>query len=161
MYAVGDKILHPKHGAGEIREILETEQGTYYLFQMPMGTMTVNIPAESAEKIGVRDIVDSVTADRLLALLQETVEDPESNWNKRFRDNADKVKSGNPEDVIFVLKSLAHREQTKGLSTGERKLMHAAMQIFSSEYALAKSISYREAEAEICALIGRKPRRLS
>ena len=161
MYAVGDKVLHPKHGAGQITEITENELGLYYLFEMPMGTMTVNIPADSADRIGLREIIDAESADRLLQLLSEPAVEDEANWNKRFRDNAERVKSGNQEDVVFVLRSLSDREHQKGLSTGERKLMNTALQIFSSEYALAKSIPYREAEAAACAAVGRKQKRLT
>ncbi len=152
-YAVGAKIAHPKHGAGVIKEIVERDglngKSEFYVFCMPVGSMVVSIPVESAEAIGVRPIVDVATADRLLEDLQNPIEVQESNWSKRFRENLERLKSGDPFAVTEIVRSLTERDRQKTLSMGERKMLHSAVQMLASEISLAKDCSYAEAETQI------------
>ena len=152
-YAVGAKIAHPKHGAGVIRDIVVRDglngKSEFYEFCMPVGSMVVSIPVESADAIGVRSVVDPVTADQLLADLLLPAEVQESNWSKRFKENLERIKCGDPFVVSEIARSLAERDRQKTLSMGERKMLHSTVQMLASEIALAKDIAYAEAEAQI------------
>ena len=164
-YLIGDRIVHPKHGAGIVEDIVTrgdtTAGGRYYVFRMPVGSMTVSIPVESAKLIGVRRVVAPEAADELVERLRSADAGQEQNWNKRFKDNLERLKSGEPDAVVVVVRSLAGREAVKGLSMGERKMFHSAMQMLVSEIALAKELSYKEAEALVNEALGKKSRSLS
>jgi len=153
VFQVGDKIVHPMHGAGVVDGIVEKQINgitrEYYLLKLPIGGMMVLIPTESSEGIGVRAVVAPQEAERLLAELSELRVEAIQNWNQRYRENMTKLKSGNLRSVASVVKSLMLREVDRGLSTGERKMLHSAKQILLSELVLVQSISYEEAEARI------------
>ncbi len=153
MFQVGDKIVHPMHGAGVIDGIVEKQINgitrEYYLLKIPIGGMVVLIPTESSAGIGVRAIVGSQEAEQLLGELSEIRVEEIQNWNQRYRENMVKLKSGDLRAVAGVVKGLMLREVDRGLSTGERKMLHSAKQILLSELVLAQSITYEEAEARI------------
>ena len=152
-YAIGDKIVHPKHGAGEIKEIVVRDgmngPSEFYVFRMPIGSMVVSIPVDSAETIGVRPIVDAATADTLMDDLRRPTEVQENNWSKRFKENLERLKCGDPFVVTDIVRSLTERDRQKALSMGERKMLHTALQMLASEIALAKEQPYAETEAQI------------
>lgn len=142
MYDVGDKVVHPMHGAGIIEEIKEIEvAGTkrkYYTVRFAMGNMLTNIPVENSENIGIRAVIDISEAKNVLEAFAKLVITDDSNWNKRQRENLVKIKSGDIYQVLGVLKDLMFREKTKGLSTSERKMLGSARQIVVSELVLSK-----------------------
>lgn len=142
MYDVGDKVVHPMHGAGIIEEIKEIEVvGTkrkYYTVRFAMGNMLTNIPVENSENIGIRAVIDISEAKNVLEAFAKLVITDDSNWNKRQRENLVKIKSGDIYQVLGVLKDLMFREKTKGLSTSERKMLGSARQIVVSELVLSK-----------------------
>ncbi len=148
MYQIGDKIAHPMHGAGVIESMAEQCVGgkkqAYYVVHMTVGTMTVMIPCDHCDSVGVRRIITREQADSLLEMLPELEIDETQNWNRRFRENMLKIKSGDLLQVAQVAKSLLRRENKRGLSTGERKLLSSARQILISEIMLAKDGSYEE-----------------
>lgn len=148
MYQIGDKIAHPMHGAGIIESITEQSHSgktqLYYVVRMTVGTMTVMVPCENCDSVGVRDIITAEQADALLSSLPQLQVDETQNWNRRFRANLLKIKSGDLIQVAEVAKGLLRRETRRGLSTGERKLLASARQILISEIMLAKSASYDE-----------------
>ena len=148
MYQIGDKIAHPTHGAGIIESITEQSLGgktqLYYVVRMTVGTMTVMIPCEHCDSVGVRGIITAEQADTLIQSLPQLHVDETQNWNRRFRENLLKIKSGDLTQVAEVAKSLLRREGRRGLSTGERKLLASARQILISEIMLAKSAPYDE-----------------
>lgn len=149
MYQIGDKIAHPMHGAGVIESITEQchsgKKQRYYVVRMTVGTMTVMLPCDHCDSIGVRAIIAEEEADALLRRLPELSVDETQNWNRRFRENILKIKSGDLMQVAEVAKSLVQREAKRGLSTGERKLLNTARQILISEIMLVKSASYDDA----------------
>ncbi len=153
MYKVGDKIAHPLHGAGTVDSIVEREiQGKvkrYYTVNMPSSGMVVMIPTDTSDLIGVRPIVEPEEADAVIASLSEKSVEMTSNWNKRYRENMLKLKSGDLRKVASVVKELYRRDKEKGLSTGERKMLHSAREILLSELVLAQDTSYEEAEAKL------------
>jgi CarD family transcriptional regulator len=153
MFCVGDMIAHPMHGAGVIDSIEEKKMNgctrLYYILKMPAGGMVVMIPTESTEQIGVRPIVNSLQADELMASIPQINAEMTSNWNRRYRENMQRLKSGDLLEVARVVKGLMTRDVEKGLSTGERKMLHSAKQILISEIVLSKKLTYEEVELQI------------
>ncbi len=140
MFKVGDKVVYPMHGAGVIEAIEEREIGgnrvSYYVMHVPVGNMRVMVPVEKGRSLGLREVVSRQTAAEIMALLQEKEKDPVGNWNLRYRQNLEKIKSGDALAVAEVVRSLGWRDRQRGLSTGERKMLDTARQILLSELAL-------------------------
>jgi len=153
MYSIGDKIVYPMHGAGVIESIEEKEvlgqRQNYYILKMPLGDMRVMIPTQNVVVIGIRDIIDSDQIEGVLQVLKDTTININSNWNKRYRENMIKIKSGSIYEVADVVRSLMQREKSKGLSTGERKMLNSAKQILISELVLAKGAQQVDIEGII------------
>ena len=151
MYQVGDKIVHPMHGAGIIDGIVTKKMNgitrDYYNLKLPAGTMMVLIPTDHTDEIGVRPIVDAERADEIIKILSSIEVDMTQNWNHRYRENMIRLKSGDLTEVARVVKSLMLRDGSRGLSTGERKMLHSAKQILISELVLAKDSNYEDMEA--------------
>ncbi len=153
MFNVGDKIVYPMHGAGVIESIEEREilglKQNYYVMKMPVGEMKVMIPIKSVNDIGIRGIIGIKEVENVLKILGGSDSNVTNNWNKRYRENMGKIKSGNIYEVADVVRSLMLREKEKGLSTGERKMLNSARQILISELVLAKNSSTYEIEGII------------
>ncbi len=149
-YHIGSKVVYPLHGAGVIEAIEEREimgeKQQYYIMRIPVGDMKVMVPMQSAEEIGLRDVIDSEAADRVIEEFRKCPTDMDSNWNKRYRENMSRIKSGDIFDVVYVVKNLMHRDKSRGLSTGERKMLSNAKQVLVSELVVAKSLSQQEIE---------------
>ena len=143
MFLVGDKIVYPMHGAGTIESIEEREvlgeTQKYYVMKMPVGDIKVMIPTKNAEMIGVRDVIGNETAKGVLDVLSKNTTVVTSNWNKRYRDNMEKMKSGDIYEVAEVVRSLTFKQKEKGLATGEKKMLLNARQILVSELVLAEA----------------------
>jgi len=143
MFKVGDKIVYPMHGAGTIESIEEREvlgeTQKYYVMKMPVGDIKVMIPTKNAEMIGVRDVIGNETAQGVLDVLSKNTTVVTSNWNKRYRDNMEKMKSGDIYEVAEVVRSLTFKQKEKGLATGEKKMLSNAKQILVSELVLAEA----------------------
>jgi CarD family transcriptional regulator len=140
------------HGAGVIDSIEERKVNgitrSYYLLKM-RGGMTVMIPVENCDAVGVRPICDALAAETLLCAIGGLDTDMTANWNRRYRENMQRIKSGDLVEVARVVKGLMVREAEKGLSTGERKMLHSAKQILISEIVLSQKTSYEEVETRI------------
>ncbi|NLO93975.1 MAG: CarD family transcriptional regulator [Clostridiaceae bacterium] len=150
MFSIGDKVVYPMHGAGIIESIEEREilgeLKKYYVMKIPIGEMKVMIPINNVECIGIRDVIDNKCADSVFKSLEIKSDEQTSNWNKRYRENMDKIKSGDVFEVADVVKHLVLRERNKGLSTGERKMLNSAKQILISELVLAKNMNPNDVE---------------
>lgn len=149
MFNVGDKIVHPMHGAGVIdaieeREILGERQN-YYILKMP-GEVKVMVPENKAEELGVRSVIDKSSAEKVFNILESNETEMSMNWNKRYRDNMDKMRSGDIYEVADVVRNLSFKQKEKGLSTGEKKMLNNAKQILVSELVLAEHSSEDEIE---------------
>lgn len=153
MFSVGDRIAHPMHGAGIIDSIvtrkLNGAEKDYYVLKLPVGDMLVMIPVDCTESIGVRPIVLPAEAEDIIGAFAGIEVNMTQNWNKRYRENMVKIKSGDLLEVATVIKGLMLRDTDKGLSTGERKMLHSAKQILISEIVLSQSITYEEVEQRI------------
>ncbi len=143
MFKVGDNIVYPMHGAGTIESIEEKEilgeKQKYYVMKMPVGDIKVMVPTKNAEMIGVRDVIPNETAKGVLDVLSSDTTDMSSNWNKRYRDNMEKMKSGDIYEVADVVRNLSFKQKEKGLATGEKKMLTSAKQILISELVLAEA----------------------
>lgn len=153
MYNIGEKIVYPMHGAGEIsgieeREILG-EMRQYYVLKIPHGDMKIMIPVDKCEEIGVRDVISKEQVDEVLEVLAAPSTPMPSNWNHRNRENMEKLKTGKIREVAEVVRNLTRVEFTKHLSTGEKKMLTNAKQILSSEFMLSLGIDEEKAEEMI------------
>ena len=153
MYLVGDKVVHPMHGAGVIRDIVEErlagQRKRYYVFSLPVGELVLKIPTESCEKIGIRELSTVGSIEKLIRQIPDLPVDATANWNQRYRENMDRLKSGQLTEVARVIKTLMWRDRSRGLSNGERKMLHSAKQILLSEVVLVEDSDYRETEQRI------------
>ncbi len=160
MFNVGDKIVYPMHGAGIIESIEEKEilgqKQNYYVMRMPFGDMKVMIPTHNIEDIGIREVISEPEVDKVLAVLGGQNGNTNTNWNKRYRENMVKIKSGDIFEVADVVRSLMMRDKDKGLSTGERKMLNNARQILISELVLARGTDQSEVECVISDYVGLK-----
>lgn len=150
MFKVGDKIVYPMHGAGVIETIEERsildEKQSYYIIKMP-GEVKVMVPTAKAEEIGVRNIIDRETAGKVINVLEQDSTEMSMKWNKRYRDNVEKMKSGDIFEVADIVRNLSFKQKDKGLSTTEKKMLLNAKQILVSELVLAESKEKEEVEA--------------
>ena len=149
MFNVGDKIVYPMLGAGRIDAIEENnilgENQSYYILKMP-GEVKVMVPVDKAEQIGVRSVIDKEEAVKVMAVLEENETEMSDKWNKRYRDNMDKMKSGDIYEVADVVRNLSFKQKEKGLSTGEKKMLSNSKQILVSELVVAEHASQDEIE---------------
>lgn len=149
MFNIGDKIVYPMHGAGTIDAIEEKnilgEKQNYYIIKMP-GEVKVMVPTDKAEEVGVRNIINKEDAAKVMSILGENETEMSQNWNKRYRDNMDKMKSGDIYEVADVVRNLSFKQKEKGLSTGEKKMLNNAKQILVSELVLAEHAPQEEVE---------------
>ena len=150
MFNVGDKIVYPMHGAGTIDSIEEKEilgeKHQYYVIKMP-GEVMVMVPTAKAEAMGVRNVIDMQGANNVLNILEKDETEMSNNWNKRYRDNLEKMKTGDIYEVADVVRNLSFKQKEKGgLSTGEKKMLVNAKQILVSELVLAEHSSKEEIE---------------
>lgn len=149
MFNIGDKVVYPMHGAGIIEGIEEKdilgEKQNYYIIKMP-GEVKVMVPTAKAADVGVRDIIDSNTANKVFQVLETNSTEMSMNWNKRYRDNMEKMKSGDIYEVADVVRNLSFKQKEKGLSTGEKKMLLNAKQILVSELTLAENSKKEDIE---------------
>ena len=141
------------YGGGVVESIVQKTVDNvvrdYYILQLPNRSMVVMVPTENCEEIGVRPVVDQEQANQVLAAISGIQVEMTANWNHRYRENMERMKSGDLFEVARVIKGLTLRDQKRGLSTGERKMLHSAKQILISEIVLSKSVSYESAEEEL------------
>ena len=156
-FNIGDRIVYPMHGAGVIESIEESiimgEKKRYYILKIPVGNMSVMIPMESAEKIGIREVISEKEADKVLKEFENCPSDATNNWNKRYRENLSRIKSGNIFEIVGVCKCLMVRDKSHGLSTGERKMLANVKQIIISELVIAKKTTQQEIEKLLNSII--------
>jgi CarD family transcriptional regulator, regulator of rRNA transcription len=158
-FSIGDNVVYPHHGAGQVikkekKEILgETRE--YLTIKILHNDMTVMVPCENAGKAGLRRVIDEDTVKKVLAVLSDEVSEMPKNWNRRFKHNRDKIKTGDIYELAEVVRNLAVREQDKGLSTGEKQMYTRAKKILASEMMYALEKSEDEAEAYLDDLLTR------
>lgn len=153
MYEIGDRVVHPMHGAGVIESVVEEKISgkltSFYVFKMPISGLTLKIPVANSDMIGIRPISPVEVIEAVIEQIPALSIDMTANWNHRYRENMERIKSGDLLEVAGVIKALMHRDSERGLSNGERKMLHSAKQILISEIVLSESVAYPEAEARI------------
>ena len=157
MYNIGDKIVYPMHGAGTIEAIEEKkvlgEMNKYYILRMSYDDLKVMFPIEGVAVESIRDVILPEEADKVIEYFNTYIEEINTNWNKRYRENAQRIKSGNIYEVAQVAKMLMLRDKKKGLSSGERKMLISAKQILISELVLAKNTTQQMVEKKLEGMI--------
>jgi CarD family transcriptional regulator len=149
LFEVGDKVVYPHHGAGTVvkkekREILgQTRE--YLTIQILHNDMTVNVPVENAEQVGLRTVIDEDLVNTVVKALTAGESEMPKNWNRRFKHNRDKMKTGDIFELAEVVKNLNLRDHEKGLSTGEKQMFVKAKKILASELMYAKAVDEDEA----------------
>ena len=150
MFNIGDRIVYPMHGAGiienvEIKEILG-EKRQYFIMKMPIGDMKVMVPVDNVDDVGVREIIDREEMKEVVDVLKGNRTAMPQNWNRRFRLNMDRIKSGDIYEIAAVVRNLMLLDIGKGLSTGERKMLNDAKQMLVSEMVLVCDLNLEEVE---------------
>jgi CarD family transcriptional regulator len=158
-FQVGDNVVYPHHGAGKVvkkedKNILG-EVRQYLTIKILHNDMTVMVPCENAGKAGLRRVIDEETVQKVLAVLSDDVSEMPKNWNRRFKHNRDKIKTGDIYELAEVVRNLAIREQDKGLSTGEKQMYTRAKKILASELMYALEMTEDEAEAHLDGILHR------
>ncbi len=150
MFVIGDRIVYPMHGAGIIEQIEEKqilgEIRKYYILKVPCGDMKIMIPVESCEGIGVRAVIAAEEITEVFEVLKAETTEMSNNWNRRYRENMEKLKTGDIYHVAEVVRNLMRTDKEKKLSTGEKKMLSNAKQILISEIILVKDIDNETAE---------------
>ncbi|MGZ5212485.1 MAG: CarD family transcriptional regulator [Actinomycetota bacterium] len=153
LFRKGDTVVHPEHGAAVIQELREREfQGekrTYLVLRVAYGDLTLLIPVDSTEQVGLRQVVSKNEVKKVLKVLTEDESSMAANWSRRFKNNMEKLHSGDPYQVAEVLRNLAIREREKGLSAGEKRMILKARQILISELSYATAKTEDQAELMI------------
>jgi CarD family transcriptional regulator len=148
VFNIGDRVVYPMHGAGVIEAIEEKEilgvRKKYYVMKLPVGEMKVMIPTDSILRVGLREVIDKGMIAEVFDVLRNHNGEMSSNWNRRYRDHLEKIKSGDILEVAEVVRNLTLRDREKGLSTGERKMLESARQILNSELLLVQGIDQTE-----------------
>jgi CarD family transcriptional regulator len=156
-FEVGDNVVYPHHGAGKVlrkeqKEVLG-ERREYLTVKILHNDMTVMVPTENAQLAGLRRVIDEETVKKVLAVLQDECSEMPKNWNRRFKHNRDKIKTGDIYELAEVVRNLAIRENEKGLSTGEKQMFTRAKKILGSELMYALDMDEEEIEDHLYSLL--------
>jgi CarD family transcriptional regulator len=157
VFGIGDKVVYPMHGAGVIeaiedREVLG-ESRQYYVMHIPVGNMKVYIPLNNIEQLGIRQIISPTEVPEVFKILEKKSQLPTLAWNRRYRANLERIKSGSIFSVAEVVRSLSQREHEKGLSAGEKKMYENAYQILMSELVLVEESHEEEMRQRLKGLL--------
>lgn len=158
MFKIGDKIVYPMHGAGiidsvETKEFLGEEK-EYFILKMPIGNMDISIPKANINKMNIRDVISKREGEEILAILEENPKELNSNWNLRYRENQEILKTGDIFKIANMVRDLVALDEDKGLSTTEKKLLNRARRIMASELVMSGSLEKDQAEKMIDESIG-------
>ena len=153
MFRKGDTVVHPEHGAAVIEDLRERdflgERKKYLVLRLAYGDLTLMVPVDSTEDVGLRNVVAKKEVTKVLDVLRQDESKMASNWSRRFKNNIEKLRSGDIYQVAEVVRNLAIRERQKGLSAGEKRMLTKARQILVSELVFATSGTEEKAEGMI------------
>jgi CarD family transcriptional regulator len=152
-YRVGETVVYPHHGAAVIerreKRVLQGEERDYLVLRLTYGDLTLMVPADATDEVGLRSVVSKKQVDQVLALLRRRDGQMPTNWSRRFKANYEKLRSGDIFEVAEVVRNLALREAEKGLSAGEKRMLTKAKQILVSELSAAIKKTDEQTEALI------------
>ncbi|MBO3128650.1 CarD family transcriptional regulator [Dermatophilus congolensis] len=150
-FKVGETVVYPHHGAALIEEIktrtIKGEERLYLVLKVAQGDLTIEVPAENCDLVGVRDVVGQEGLEHVFEVLRSTQGEEPANWSRRYKANLEKLASGDVNRVAEVVRDLWRREHGKGLSAGEKRMLAKARQILVSELALAEKTDEEHAES--------------
>ena len=150
-FTVGETVVYPHHGAALIEEIktrtIKGEDKLYLVLKVAQGDLTIEVPAENVDLVGVRDVVGREGLDRVFSVLRTAYAEEPTNWSRRYKANLEKLASGDVIKVAEVVRDLWRRDQDRGLSAGEKRMLAKARQILVSELALAENTNEDKAES--------------
>ena len=156
-FEVGDNVVYPHHGAGkvlkkEMKDVLG-EKREYLTIKILHNDMTVMVPTANAAVAGLRRVIDEETLIKVVAVLQDQCSDMPKNWNRRFKHNRDKIKTGDIYELAEVVRNLAIRDHQKGLSTGEKQMYTRAKRVLASEMMYALDMDEEQVDAHLIGVI--------
>jgi CarD family transcriptional regulator len=150
-FTVGETVVYPHHGAALIQDIskrvIRGEEKLYLKLKVAQGDLTIEVPAENCDLVGVRDVVDHEGLEKVFEVLRAPYTEEPTNWSRRFKANVEKIASGDVIKVAEVVRDLSRRDADRGLSAGEKRMLARARQILVSELALAEQTEEDKAEA--------------
>ena len=159
MFQVGDKVVYPHHGAAIIKGLEEKEvygqRKKYFVLRLSYGDLTLMVPADNTEEVGIRDVIARDELDKVFKVLRSKECRMPTNWSRRFKTHVEKLRSGDIYQVAEVVRNLARREKEKGLSAGEKRMLSKARQILVSELTFAADVEEKEAEKMLDQVLGR------
>ena len=150
MFRAGDRLLHPLHGVGTVEKVVKQEvlgqTQEYYCVALTLKRMKVMVPTDKCEEIGVRKITKSAQIEEVFSSVKcKKCTDMPTNWNRRYKYNLDKIKTGDLKEAAEVFRSLRQKEKKKGLSMGEKKMLDNVRQLLVGEYAYSKNLKMEDA----------------
>ncbi|UNX55271.1 CarD family transcriptional regulator [Georgenia sp. TF02-10] len=150
-FAVGETVVYPHHGAALIEDIstrvIRGEEKLYLHLRVAQGDLSIQVPAENVDLVGVRDVVGKEGLERVFEVLRAPYTEEPTNWSRRYKANVEKIASGDVIKVAEVVRDLSRRDSDRGLSAGEKRMLAKARQILVSELALAEKTEEVRAEA--------------
>jgi len=148
-FEVGETVVYPHHGAAFIEEVkdrtIRGEKKTYLKLRIAQGDLTIEVPADNVDLVGVRDVVDKAGLEEVFDVLKAEFTEEPTNWSRRYKANLEKLASGDVIKVAEVVRDLSRRDEDRGLSAGEKRMLAKARQILESEVALAKKVDEEKA----------------
>ena len=152
-FDVGDKVVYPHHGAATIESketiVFNGEKREYLVLRLTYGEMTLKVPADNTEEVGLRDVINDEEVEEVFAVLRKKEARMPTNWSRRYKNHVEKLKSGDVYQVAEVVRNLSLREKEKGLSAGEKRLLVNARRVLVSELIFAIDITEEEAEVKL------------
>jgi len=149
LFEVGETVVYPHHGAATITEVkkrvIKGEEKTYLKLNVTQGGLVIEVPADNVDLVGVRDVIDEGGLQEVFDVLKAPFTEEPTNWSRRYKANLEKLASGDVIKVSEVVRDLWRRDQDRGLSAGEKRMLAKARQVLESEVALAKHVSEEEA----------------
>ncbi|ERJ45955.1 MULTISPECIES: CarD family transcriptional regulator [Corynebacterium] len=159
---VGEVVVYPHHGAAKVEAIETREMGgetlEYVVLSINQSDLVVRVPSKNVERVGVRDVVGKEGLEKVFSVLRETDVEEAGNWSRRYKANQERLASGDINQVAEVVRDLWRRDQDRGLSAGEKRMLVKARQILVGELALAGPVDEAKADkmlAEVDATIER------
>jgi CarD family transcriptional regulator len=161
-FRVGDKVVYPHHGAAVIegtqQRMIEGETREYWVLRLSYGDLTLMVPTDGADEVGLRGVVPKNELEQVYKVLQSKKQAPApSNWSRRFKSHVEKLRSGDIYQVAEVVRNLSNRDKDKGLSAGEKRMLTKARQILVSELTFAAGVKEEKAEAMLDEILGTEP----
>ena len=161
-FKVGDKVVYPHHGAAVIEGLqkreVEGRKRDYWVIRLSYGDLTLMVPTDGTEEVGLRGVVPKSELEQVFSVLRSKKQAPSpSNWSRRFKNHVEKLRSGDIYQVAEVVRNLSNRDQTKGLSAGEKRMLTKARQILVSEVTFSANIKEEKAELMLDEILGTSP----